>query len=280
MTVRPDREARGGTHPGDKEHAGIREVVRRLVQLGLDEKAASVYVHLIRDGPQKASDIAAGLSLHRPDIYRLLQKLAQQGFVTAGGGRPTVYEAVPPAAVLTEMGRAQEVARRRFLEEREPLVASIEALRGAPASTPRRARYRFLQGRSEALREVERLVRTAQEEVLILSTSPLQAADRATHLFQLARERAEEGIHVRAILASIPEGLAARQRPKTFEVHAYVTSTPMRFVVRDEDELLAWMATDPSPRLHASRDVVLWTDSAEAIAGHRMLHDFVWRASD
>ena len=68
----------------------LTELVQRLASIGLEDKDAQLYIHLCVNGPNKASEIAAGTKLNRTEAYRALDNLIRRGFVTASLDRPTL----------------------------------------------------------------------------------------------------------------------------------------------------------------------------------------------
>jgi sugar-specific transcriptional regulator TrmB len=255
----------------------VPELIQALEILGLDHSEAAIYVHLTQAGPTKASDVAATLRLRRPDVYRLLQRLVQRGFVTTVLGRPTRFQAAPPEQVFTEAFRQQEAAWERIAQAKPGVIATLESLRGQGEMPADRAAFKLLQGRMDALRTVERLIHEAQEEVLILSTGRILAleTDDAANIFGLALRRAMEGLHVRAVLSAIPPPLL-RPLPPSFELRVSSSGRTMRFFIADGRELVAWMVTDPAKRLNAEGDIVHCSTAEESIVRHRTLFEYVW----
>jgi len=99
------------------------EFVSRLIQFGLSEKEAQLYLHLLRYGPKTPSRLARPLKTYREDVHRTLNSLIDKGMVRPSLDAPTVYTAVDletalEAALKRHESEMREMERRkRELEE-------------------------------------------------------------------------------------------------------------------------------------------------------------------
>ena len=73
------------------------EGVEVLVGLGLTGRQARVYLALLKTGDAKAQAVAGFAMVHRQEVYRLLESLAQLGLVQQNVSVPTSYAATPLA---------------------------------------------------------------------------------------------------------------------------------------------------------------------------------------
>jgi sugar-specific transcriptional regulator TrmB len=99
------------------------EFSRRLIEFGLTEKEAQVYLHLLRYGPKTPSPIAKSLNTYREDVHRTLTSLIDKGMVRPSLDSPTIYAAVDLDAALAAAVKQHESelremeARKRELQE-------------------------------------------------------------------------------------------------------------------------------------------------------------------
>ena len=85
------------------------ELITRLISLGLNEKEAYFYLHLLKYGPKSISVIAESLKTYREDVYRMLTSLIDKGMVSASLESPTVYAAMDlDIALASALKKAQE----------------------------------------------------------------------------------------------------------------------------------------------------------------------------
>ena len=66
-----------------------------LMGLGLTGRQAKVYLALLRKGPSKAEVISRASSVHRPEVYRVINCLKEIGLAEIHLSTPTVFSAVP-----------------------------------------------------------------------------------------------------------------------------------------------------------------------------------------
>jgi sugar-specific transcriptional regulator TrmB len=69
--------------------------VEALTGLGLTERQAKVYLALLRIGPSKAEAISKASSVHRPEVYRVVDRLQEIGLAEKHLSTPTMFNAVP-----------------------------------------------------------------------------------------------------------------------------------------------------------------------------------------
>jgi sugar-specific transcriptional regulator TrmB len=109
---------------------GMESIVRMLNAFELSEKEARLYVHLLKYGPKRASDLAESLKTYRLEIYRKLTSLVNKNMVSAKTESPAVYSAV-------ELDNALDnalLSRQREIRSMEKIRALLERVNGIPLS--------------------------------------------------------------------------------------------------------------------------------------------------
>lgn len=99
-----------------------------LVDLGLRELDAEVYVFLAISGPQEAKDIAIGLKLYRQQLYRSLKNLQSKGIVNASPERPVRFSAVLFEKVLDLFLKAKIEQQQTLQESKEELLSTWRSI--------------------------------------------------------------------------------------------------------------------------------------------------------
>lgn len=209
------------------------ELVDRLAAIGLDEREAQLYVHLLVAGPSRASDAAAASKLKRTETYRALEGLMRRGFVTAHLTRPVVYEAVAPESVFANL-LADHDQRRDDMErlrERVSLAAEQARIAERDAEVGRHS-YKIIQGRRAILAAADTMARGAKQG-LAYSAGALAPAQIANGRGLQAVTRRDDGLPARLLLveaAGIERALVALARQRHAEIRfvAAIASAPAR----------------------------------------------------
>lgn len=241
-----------------------------------------MYVHLCTGGPSKAGDVAVALKLQRTETYRTLERLVQRGFVAPTPERPSRFAAAPVEEVFARALAAEDARSRTAQAAQVDIGPALRSLRppAPPAEGPRNT-FKTIQGRRDAVGSLERLLRSAEREVLWLDTHPSAlAVAKAAGLWDLAARRAREGVRVRAVLRAGPEAAALAARGgATLEVRAADAQAGLRLAVADGREVLVWLASDEGPSLTAAHEAAVWSDAPDFVRTEEALFDALWRAT-
>jgi sugar-specific transcriptional regulator TrmB len=96
-------------------------MLKTLVNFGLKQKEAQVYVYLAVNGPKHAKDIAEALNTYKLQVYRSLRKLQSKEIVNATSNRPAEFYAVSFERVL-------DIFMQAAVDQAKDLQASKEVL--------------------------------------------------------------------------------------------------------------------------------------------------------
>jgi sugar-specific transcriptional regulator TrmB len=69
-------------------------LTKLLIEFGLSEKGAQLYVHLLKCGPNRAGDLARSLKTYRGDAYRRCAKLIDAGMIVKSAEDSSRYAPV------------------------------------------------------------------------------------------------------------------------------------------------------------------------------------------
>jgi len=263
----------------------LANLVARLRDLGLPELEALTYVRLLTRGPLRAAEIATGLRFSRAMGYQQLHHLCNRGFAFQSLSRPTRFEAVPLGVVLRQFADQASAALERIEDTRkswEPIVKSLSASSDSCASI---SQFRIIQGRRSIYRAREKLVRSSNRSIRMVSTHPSHGALALNSGFAaLVKERAKNGISFRAIVNMSPNfagtygGLFARHGA---EFRLLPLRAIIRYIIGDERVCLMWFASDLSSLMNAERDIAVWCDARDFVQTQEAHFAALWeRASE
>lgn len=263
----------------------VQDLIDRLTHFGLRRDESSAYIHLLMEGPSKASELAHATRLDRSQAYHVLDHLAARGFVTKRLTSPFLYEANPPDETIE--GLVAHTRERLTQMERAQLevVSALRGVHARPGQNLTKSAFRVVEGREGYYRLTMQMMRRAQKEVWIASTLP-GGVERAEvgGLTEVARERAKEGVEFLVIVQASSTERAALGRlfgdVPGIQIRHIEHEIPMRFVIVDGKELQLGAVLDPSTKAWARGDVTMWTDARDLVLGQGVLFEELWARAE
>jgi sugar-specific transcriptional regulator TrmB len=96
------------------------KVFKFLIQIGLSQPEADVYLYLAIKGPRKAEDLSEILRLPSPQLYGILQRLQERGAISAA---PSNFVALPFEEMLDALAKAR-LEEAQDIEKRKSILLS------------------------------------------------------------------------------------------------------------------------------------------------------------
>jgi sugar-specific transcriptional regulator TrmB len=98
-------------------------LLKKLLDFGFKQQDAEVYVFLAENGPQEAKVITDNLKTYRRQVYRSLNRLKHQHFVTATTELPARFSAIPFDQVLDLLVKTNVEEANRLEQEKEKIFS-------------------------------------------------------------------------------------------------------------------------------------------------------------
>jgi sugar-specific transcriptional regulator TrmB len=99
-------------------------VLRSLVNLGISESSAEVYIYLAKEGPKKARELVNALEISRQQLYNNLKKLREKQIVTTSEGKPLIFYAIAFEQVIDLLVTIKKEQTAAILETKKELLAN------------------------------------------------------------------------------------------------------------------------------------------------------------
>lgn len=177
-------------------------ILQKLLDVGLNEREAKVYLALLELGEAKLAEICKKSQIKRSTVYDMLELLKKRGLVsqTRLKKRP-IYYAENPAKMLETL----EI-KRKSLEEAMPELISVMNL------LDKKPKMRYFEGIEAVLEIFEDTLRYPDSE--ILSWFPYPYLNPGDDYFQkhYNPERERKKIWMRVLAPDTPENRAASER--------------------------------------------------------------------
>ncbi len=141
------------------------KVLRDLEAFGLTTLEAKAYVTLLSFREATATALARVMGLHAAQLYGILEKLVQKGFVVEQPGRPKVYKAVEPEKALERVLRDLRERRDRLVR----VLSRVVAHPFKPAAPP----IWLVRGHRNIAEVIQDMIGSARHEILLSVSCPI-----------------------------------------------------------------------------------------------------------
>lgn len=251
--------------------------LRRYFSLNLYE--VKIWTALLSRGVSTAGELSDIANVPRSRSYDVLESLEKKGFVVMKIGKPIKYIAVPPKEVL-------ERVKKNVKNEADTHVKALEGLKGTEIIDELNSLHTqgveliepadlsgSLKGRHNLYNHIDMTLRSAEESVVIMSTSQgfLRKIEGFKPLFETLKKR---GVKIRLAAPMNKETeKAAKQLSGVAEVRHVPTSA--RFIVVDGKEIIFMLMNDSD--VHPTYDIGIWINTPFFASAIQNLFDIAWK---
>ncbi|HKV90810.1 MAG TPA: helix-turn-helix domain-containing protein [Thermoplasmata archaeon] len=257
-------------------NGGLHGLHGLLVEHGIPDRGARLYLALCREGPQTAADLARIAGLNRVEAYRFLRQLEGAGLLTSYGRRPSRFAAVPPEAVVDRWIRRASDRLHRLESDRSQILADWqESLAANP--TDGAPRFTVLEGPHKIHRFLIQRLGVSREEVraAVGGFSLARAIDGGVD--RALRDASERGVRVRLVtevgVGNLPE---AKHFAEFAEVRHASGPVSNRTVVVDKVGALIYVSGAEGLGSSDSHEVALWSNAPSFQRLARDYHQRLW----
>jgi sugar-specific transcriptional regulator TrmB len=197
----------------------------KLIQIGLSEKEAGVYISLLELGHGTVSQISRRANINRTTGYDILDSLSAKGLVSISGKEPKQEYVAESPDQIEKMLLERIENTKNSITEIQKIIPELKSIH----NVINRPKVLFYEGK-EGLQKVYEDTLSSSEEILAYaSVEDIQPT--LPHYFpEYYKRRAKKGIPIRAIF---PDSADARERasldkeeirqslivPNTFDFH-------------------------------------------------------------
>jgi len=259
---------------GNDHKESMKKINENLVQYGLTPNQSKVYLYLTKTGEKTASAIAKNLNIPRTESYHLLNSLEQKGIIFSIFGKPTKFNSVSIEEALTiiidnEKKRISdlELKKAKILTLWETVPKYVDESDNADGN-----KFQILQGRNSILVKMDRMVKTAEKEVLVLGSENNFIKFYHTEFVNLLKKTSAE-LQVLTTYSKkgkfALDGLPLNNIKKLDESNKHNFS----FIIKDDSEVVFFINSGSSELM------AIWTDSKSFVSTLRSLFKLIWRKS-
>lgn len=250
-----------------------------LVEHGIPEQGARLYLALCREGPQTVAELARLSALNRAEAYRFIRQLETAGLVTSYGQRPMRFAPVPPEAVVDRWIRRAGEKLRKLESERERVLADFRDGLESPVGGDAR-RFMVLEGPETIHKFLIKRIGTAREEVRVAvgGFSLARAVDGGVD--RALREASERGVRVRLVTEVSSGNLTEAKLFGSFcEMRHAVGPLSTRTVVVDRVGALIYVSGAEGLGASDAHQIALWSSAPSFLRLAKDYHQRLWSKS-
>ncbi len=245
-----------------------------LLEFGLTEYQARVYLALLSLGSAIASQVPQLSKVPRTRIYSTMHQLHEKGLVEIIPETPIKYRPVPFEHFLvrqieTIRGRAQHLE-----ESKERIAEVFSAVQRQEASS--QGRFEVIYGRRNVRDRVSKLYHATTKELIVVGTHTSPDRIAKAMLFSI-EDKHEEGARFRFIFPNTVKNPQRLESLEPFAAMRFVpVSLPIFFVTVDGREALINHPIPNDENHIRGDDVALWTDDEGIVEGLGLLAEHLW----
>ncbi len=178
----------------------MREATQRLLELGLTEKEASVYVAMLELGPTSVQDIAKKANVNRSTAYLLLEGLMKRGLAScATRNKRQLFSAESPE----QLSRMLESLHQDIQNKKEKLHTAMPYFLALFNAVEDKPQVRFFEG-EEGIAAARDAMMTHPDLEFLSFTAIDEGTQRMANIDSPQRMRISRRLHGRVIVSFKP----------------------------------------------------------------------------
>ncbi len=247
-----------------------------LLEFGLTQNQARVYLFLSKNTSKSAPDISKSLKIARTETYHLLNGLQSKGITIAAFGKPTKFQAVPFDKSINILVNNERV-RIDELEKQTLYMISqwnmIPDMKTADALI-KENRFQIVQGKVSIVAKLNQLINSAKKDVLLLGSEKDFMKFYHTDFIDSLKNA---NINQKILMSSnnntpfIVDKLPAKCI-KRFED---TLGENLWFLIKDCEEIFFFIKNNENEEMLA-----VWTDSKTMLNSMKLLFNMIWKKAD
>lgn len=255
----------------------LKERLDELVELGLSQGQAHVYVVLLSLGPSIARTVSRVSGLGREDTYRALRFLKSLGLVEVIMDKPYTFAAVEPSVGMRMLVSHLENKFSQLKEKANRVGEWLEGLDRVRTTNeiPHDKVVFKLEGGSQIFERMSKLILSCKSELVRITSSTGISQNYILGVFEQEKQITKNGVRIRAITeenSSNRDILAEYSRFVDLRFLEGVGSS-LKFVIADDLQMI-FFTTNPTKIV---RDLgAIWTNNKPLIEGFKKEFESCW----
>ncbi len=258
----------------------LKERLDEVVELGLSQAQAYVYIVLLSLGPSVARTISRVSRLGREDTYRALRFLKSLGMVEVIMDKPYTFAAVEPnvaVRILTsQLDNKFAVLRDKAVKVGEWLEG-LDRVKTTNDVPPDKMVFR-LEGGSQIFERMSKLILSCRFELVRITSSTGISQNYVLGVFEQEKQIAENGVKIRAITEEKSSNRDILTEYSQFVDLRFLEGlrSSLKFIIGDDSQMI-FFTTNPTQNV---RDLgAVWTNNKPLIEGFKKQFEVCWASA-
>ena len=254
-------------------------LLKRLMEFGLNEREARLYVCLLKHGASTVAKLTKSLGIYRVDVHRTLESVIDKGLVEALLDAPLMYVAVPIREAVNSALEARMDEYRRMQQMTHELVEIVERVHFEPSEEV--SKFRLVRSVKRARTLTSQMVKTAQKDIVFITTP--YVVDAIIEFGSLAdyKNAAKRRVSVRCVTNISERNLDAVLDARNYlGVRHYSDYHGICFLAVDNRESFTALDCDVLQSESDLHNVWLWSDNTDFAERLRATFEILWTQSD
>ena len=246
-----------------------------LVELGLTQTEATVYVAAVRIAGGTTKEIAAASGKERAQTHHALSKLQQVGIVEATLDSPTQFRPVDIREALDHLYSLQSVKFRRLREKKDELERALKSSVERDLAAPET--YSIVKGRVNTYLKMMETIYSAEKEVfLVMSAQGLTRLSRFRNFLKVLQGKSKKGVNFRIISEITPQNLGEAKALAKFSELRHVRNQVTNASIYDGKIASVALSISEDLNIDARDHIALWTTAASFARTLDNFFDSIW----
>lgn len=257
-------------------------IVRQLVDFGLSDKEAMIYVTLLMMRKARAGEVARELQLNRMLVYRTMAKLGERALVKATVEKPMRFVPIPMDDALRLLIKDTESRLSQMKYRYDALLQEWSAVDTSPSPADTLS-FRVVQGRKQIYALLVKMFRSAEKWIKLIVNSRDLIMFQYVDVEDLLRKTAKKGVKIQIIVQYGSDKLDIVANYVNFaEVRLIPMTRAARLFIVDSRELAIAFDSEESMTLNTREDTCLYIESAEGKSLMTLTGMFsnIWESAD
>jgi len=271
------------------ERLSQERVLKTLMDLGLTQSDAKVYIFLGKRGLQKGIDIARALKIRKQQIYRSLKNLENKGLVSATLDYPARYSAENFRKVIDLFIRAKMEEAQSLRQSKVSILQDWQSI-AISENEDTSEKFTVIKGRNIIYSKIQQMIHQTKKHLSATTSVPnLARADQFGLIDGTFDQPIRDGIQLRFIIDLSEKNVQTvknllRKTPKQLSylkirVPDLGVRIFNRMIIRDEEEAMFFINTDADSATADQDDLCLWTNCRSLVYAFTGVFEDLWRNS-